>query len=171
MPIFSTSSSDSRSPAVSRSLIGMPWMESSPSTTSLVVPGIGVTMAFCSPKRAFSRLDLPTFGSPRMATFTPSLTYLPSSLSLIRDDRSSLIFLDSQSTDDTAKSAVSLYSGKSMLVSIVASSADILSFIGANLWLASPLSDLRARSLANSVGAFIRSLTDSASTSPIFPFK
>ena len=48
------------------------------STTSLVVPGISVTMARSVPEHALSRLDFPTFGLPTIATCSDELMMLPS---------------------------------------------------------------------------------------------
>ena len=56
----------------------------SPSTTSLVVPAILVTIALSSFKRAFNNDDLPTFGFPIIATLIPSRTILDFSPSLIK---------------------------------------------------------------------------------------
>ena len=43
------------------------------SIVSLVVPGSSLTMALSSPISRLSSVDLPTFGSPVMATIIPSL--------------------------------------------------------------------------------------------------
>lgn len=47
IPIFSTTSSDSRIPAVSHAITGIPPISRDTSSTSRVVPGSGVTMAAC----------------------------------------------------------------------------------------------------------------------------
>ncbi len=44
------------------------------SITSLVVPGISVTIALFSPKIELSSEDLPTFGFPTITVFKPSLS-------------------------------------------------------------------------------------------------
>ena len=45
--------------------------------TSLVVPGMGVTIARASSSKALNMDDFPTFGRPTMATLIPSLKTLP----------------------------------------------------------------------------------------------
>ena len=77
MPIFSTLSSVSLSPAVSTRTIGTPPMETLSSTVSLVVPGTSVTMTRPSPRRAFMRELLPALGLPAMTTLTPSRAMRP----------------------------------------------------------------------------------------------
>ena len=59
-----------------------------PSTISLVVPGIFVTIAFSSSNNAFNILLLPTFGLPTNATDIPSLIILP----FLELDNNSFIF-------------------------------------------------------------------------------
>ena len=77
MPIFSMVSSVFLIPAVSVRITGMPPMESPSSITSLVVPGIAVTMALLSLRSAFMRDDFPTLGLPMMDILRPSLIILP----------------------------------------------------------------------------------------------
>ena len=72
-PIDSTLSSISLMPAVSNKCKTIPFKLISPSTMSLVVPAISVTMAFSSPTKAFNNDDLPTLGLPTIATLMPSL--------------------------------------------------------------------------------------------------
>ena len=64
-------------PAVSINLKLIPPMLISSSMVSLVVPAISLTMARCSFKRAFKRVDLPTLGSPTMATGIPFFKTFP----------------------------------------------------------------------------------------------
>ncbi len=71
-PICSTRLSVSLIPAVSISFKGIPFRLMVPSTISLVVPSISVTMAFSSSKRVFKRLLLPTFGFPMIPILIPS---------------------------------------------------------------------------------------------------
>ena len=66
-------------PAVSVILHMIPFMIILPSTMSLVVPSISVTMAFSSSRRVFKRLLLPTFGLPIIPILIPSLISFPSS--------------------------------------------------------------------------------------------
>ena len=70
-------SSVSRIPAVSIKfkLIPLYWIV--PSTMSLVVPEISVTMALSSSNKAFKSEDFPTFGRPIIAILIPSLIFLP----------------------------------------------------------------------------------------------
>ena len=60
-------------------LIGIPSKLINSSITSLVVPGISVTIALFSFNNAFNNDDLPTFGFPTIAKLKPSLIILPSS--------------------------------------------------------------------------------------------
>ena len=78
-PIFSTTSSVSRIPAVSIIFKEMPFRFRCSSSTSLVVPAISVTIARSSPRSTFNREDFPAFGFPRMTVRTPSFIILPSS--------------------------------------------------------------------------------------------
>ena len=77
MPMFSNSSSVSRSPAVSISRKRIPSITTVSSMVSRVVPCMSLTIARCSPNSAFSSVDLPTFGAPMMATGIPFRIALP----------------------------------------------------------------------------------------------
>ena len=94
-PSASTGSPGSLRPAVSIQRTGIPLREASSSTVSRVVPGIGVTIARSSARRAFKRVDLPTFGRPTIAIVSPSRMIRPSSLwarrTSMRRDRSSIL--------------------------------------------------------------------------------
>ena len=70
-------------PAVSIMLHIMPLITIFPSTISLVVPSISVTIAFSSSRRVFRRLLFPTFGFPIIPIFIPSFINLPSDDSLM----------------------------------------------------------------------------------------
>ena len=61
------STSVTRSPSISTTSV----------TRSRVVPGTSVTIARDAPTSALNRLDLPTFGSPTIATCSPSRTSRP----------------------------------------------------------------------------------------------
>ena len=61
-----------RMPAVSMKTYSVPSRVTVSSTASRVVPAIGETMARSCPVSAFSRVDLPTFGRPMMATLMSS---------------------------------------------------------------------------------------------------
>ena len=76
-PIFSTTSSVSRIPAVSINLRGTPLILTYSSITSRVVPSISVTMAFSSRRRLLRRLDFPTLGRPMIAVERPSRRIFP----------------------------------------------------------------------------------------------
>ena len=78
-PSRSTTSTVSRRPAVSSRRTGMPRTLTNSSSTSRVVPGIGVTIARSAFASAFMRLDLPTLGRPTSTAVTPSRTMRPSS--------------------------------------------------------------------------------------------
>ena len=77
IPIRSTSSLASRSPAVSMICSGIPSMWICSRSTSRVVPAISVTIAASRPASAFNRLDLPALGRPAITTFIPSRNKLP----------------------------------------------------------------------------------------------
>jgi len=55
----------------------MPFIITTSSMTSLVVPGIFETIALSSFNKAFSKVDFPTLGFPTIATGTPFLITLP----------------------------------------------------------------------------------------------
>ena len=78
-PICSTLSFVCLIPAVSIIFRVIPSKIKFPSTMSLVVPGISVTIAFSSSISEFKRLLFPTFGLPIIPTFIPSLITLLSS--------------------------------------------------------------------------------------------
>ena len=75
-PIFSTILSVFLIPAVSTIFKIIPFRVIDPSTISLVVPSISVTMAFSSSNREFNRLLLPTFGLPIIPIFIPKVNIL-----------------------------------------------------------------------------------------------
>ena len=77
IPWFSIISSDSLIPAVSLKNKVTPLIIIEPSTISLVVPGIAVTIALSSFNNAFNKDDLPAFGLPTIAILTPSLIIFP----------------------------------------------------------------------------------------------
>ena len=77
MPIFSTNSSVSRMPAVSMNRNITPPRLSVSSIVSRVVPAISETIALSSPRSAFSKVLLPVFVAPTIATGTPFLMALP----------------------------------------------------------------------------------------------
>ena len=77
IPIFSTTSSVSRMPAVSMKRKSTPPMLSVSSTVSRVVPATSETIARSSPKRAFSSVLFPVFVAPAITTGTPFLIALP----------------------------------------------------------------------------------------------
>ena len=77
MPIDSITSVVSLRPAVSMNLYSMPSIIIVSSIESLVVPGISETIALSSFKREFSKVDLPEFGFPTIATGIPFFRALP----------------------------------------------------------------------------------------------
>ena len=76
-PIFSTTSSVARMPAVSIMRRGTPPTLAYSSMESRVVPGISVTIARSSCNKALSKLDLPTLGLPTIAVMSPSRRIRP----------------------------------------------------------------------------------------------
>ena len=71
IPSTSTAPDAVRSPAVSLRRTKSPSHTTCPSITSRVVPGVWVTMARSSPRRALNRVDFPTLGRPMRATEKP----------------------------------------------------------------------------------------------------
>ena len=71
-PIASTWSSVCRKPAVSTKRRDIPSIFIYSSIESRVVPGISVTIALFSRKRAFIKEDLPAFGRPTITAEIPS---------------------------------------------------------------------------------------------------
>src|ERR1035437_7360188 len=61
-----------RMPAVSMKIYSVPWCITAWSTESRVVPAMGETIARSVPTSALSRVDLPTFGRPMIATLMPA---------------------------------------------------------------------------------------------------
>ena len=88
-PRASTVSCVSRIPAVSIRRNEIPSMVIYSSMLSLVVPGISVTIARFSRKRAFIRLDLPALGRPTITVVIPSRIRRPV---LAVDNNSSIAF-------------------------------------------------------------------------------
>ena len=82
-----------------------------PSTMSLVVPSISVTIAFCSSSKLFNKLLLPTFGLPIIPTFIPSFIILPFSDSLIVFINLSFILLMLGNVFSVERTSISWYSG------------------------------------------------------------
>ena len=66
-----------RSPAVSMNLYFIPSIIITSSIASLVVPGMSLTIAFCSFSKVFNSDDFPEFGLPAIATGTPFLIAFP----------------------------------------------------------------------------------------------
>ena len=83
-PIFSTLSSVFLIPAVSIILSKIPSNSISPSTVSLVVPSISVTIAFSSFNSLFKIDDFPTLGLPTITVFMPFLIVIPFSESFTK---------------------------------------------------------------------------------------
>ncbi len=121
IPICSTTSEVSRTPAVSISITGMPLTSTGSSILSLVVPGMSVTIALSKLSRRLSKLDLPAFGLPTMASFRPSRKNLPEravlASTLTRLKHSLVTFSIS------VKSSSPTSSGKSMPAIILVSSS------------------------------------------------
>ena len=87
----STVSSVVRIPAVSTNLKATPSMFISSSMVSRVVPAMSDTIALSSFRSAFRRVDLPTFGSPTIATGIPFLITFPRANESIRRFKTSEI--------------------------------------------------------------------------------
>ena len=102
---------DFLTPAVSIKLSFTPPNIILPSTMSLVVPLTSVTIAFSSSKRALSKLDLPTFGLPRIMVLIPSFNVLPSSDNLSISNNFSFIILTSFLILLIVTTSISSYSG------------------------------------------------------------
>lgn len=90
-PSFSTTLFVSLIPAVSIKFSVTPFIVMFPSTMSLVVPSISVTIALSSFISKFNKLLLPTFGFPTIPTFIPLFKSVPFSLSLTSFSKSDCI--------------------------------------------------------------------------------
>ena len=113
IPKFSIVSVVFRIPAVSiKRKLNPPIIKVS-SIASLVVPAISDTIALSSFNKQFSRVDLPTFGDPRIATGIPFFITFPKlkdSINLLRvfcisDNNSKNFVLSANSTSSSAKSS------------------------------------------------------------------
>ncbi|MNR57171.1 hypothetical protein D3C85_1778960 [compost metagenome] len=82
--MLSTTSFVSRIPAVSINLNPIPPITNSSSIVSRVVPAMSETIARSSFNKAFNKVDLPTFGSPTIATGIPFLITFPTENESIR---------------------------------------------------------------------------------------
>ncbi len=161
MPMRSTSSSVSRSPAVSTTTIGtpsiwMPWR-----TASRVVPAIGVTMASSSPARRLSRLDLPTFGWPARTTWMPLRRRLPCRAPASASASAAVTSASRRAASSRSAGSISS-SGKSSVASTSMRSSTRLSATRCTRAENSPCSERSAERAAASVEASIRSATLSA---------
>ena len=90
---------------------GMPPNTNEPSTMSLVVPGISVTIAFSSSSNEFRRLLFPTFGFPIIPTLIPSFMILLSSDFWIMSSSFSLNFFTLGRILLFVNTSISSYSG------------------------------------------------------------
>ena len=77
IPIFSILSSVFLIPAVSIKRNNFPLRLNVSSITSLVVPAIGLVIAFSSFNIEFNKDDLPTLGAPTIETGIPSFNEFP----------------------------------------------------------------------------------------------
>ena len=111
IPIDSILSSDSLIPAVSIMWSNNPSRLISPSTISLVVPGISVTIALSSFNNAFKREDLPTLGFPTSATLTPSRIKLALVASFFYKSNSLIILFTFSFNVVLVTTSISSYSG------------------------------------------------------------
>ena len=110
-PIFSTILSVSLIPAVSVIFKTIPFNFIVPSTISLVVPSISVTMAFSSSNKLFNKLLFPTLGLPIIPTFIPWLISFPSSDFFIIFNNSSLKDSREGNIFSFVNTSISSYSG------------------------------------------------------------
>ena len=89
----------------------IPLITICPSTISLVVPSISVTIALSSFSNLFKSEDFPTFGFPTIPTFMPSLMSFPFSLSFSIFDKASFISIIFLSNNSLVYTIASSYSG------------------------------------------------------------
>ena len=169
-PIFSTTSSVSRIPAVSIMFNIIPFKLICSSRTSLVVPAISVTIAFSSPTREFKREDFPAFGFPTITVEIPSFNIFP--LSLFASSLS-IFFITSDTIPDSFSGYPSrlMCSGSSNALSINAISCKTFPRISLIFSETEPESWLNELFNANSFLELITSITDSACERSILPFK
>ena len=161
MPIFSTASSVSLSPAVSTTCTGTPSISMVSRIASRVVPGISVTIAVSSPVSRFNRLDLPTLGCPTSTTRMPSRNKLPceadiSTFSTCACITSSLPWISPCPTNSISSSGKSMEASTSMRRVIRASTRPCTALEK------SPCRDRMAHRAASPVLASIMSATLSA---------
>ena len=123
MPILSSLSSVARIPAVSTKRKRMPSITTLSSIVSRVVPAISDTIARSSPTRRFSRVLLPTFGAPIMATDTPLRMAFPVRKESLRLLTTAIVWLSIllrrvRSANSTSSSPKSSSSSRSAVSSI-----------------------------------------------------
>ena len=164
MPMRSTSSAAScgrRSPAVSVTTSGTPWICSVSATRSRVVPGMGVTMASSAPASALSRLLLPTLGWPASTTRRPSRSSAPWRVRCRQ--RSSAAWMPARRSRARAFSRKSISSsGKSSVASTSMRSSTSCAARPATSSENAPARERAAERAAASVWASMRSATASA---------
>mmetsp|Transcript_27156 Transcript_27156/g.69106 ORF Transcript_27156/g.69106 Transcript_27156/m.69106 type:complete len:341 (-) Transcript_27156:637-1659(-) len=159
-PICSTLSTLSRIPAVSSSVSGTPPTTSPASSTSRVVPAMSVTIARSVRVHALSRLDLPTFGRPTMATCSPWRSSVP--VCAVRSAASIPSARASTCWTMRSESMVGRSSSKSRRASSSASSARASCLSDTTAAPTPPCSPASAASAARGVRACSSSDTDSA---------
>ena len=113
IPMFSNVSSVSRIPAVSIRRKRIPSKTSVSSIVSRVVPCISLTIARCSPKRALSRVDLPTLGAPMIATGIPLRMAFPVRKEAKRDCNFCAISSAKERSSERSANSNSSWSAKS----------------------------------------------------------
>ncbi len=136
-------------------------MDSSFCNTSLVVPGISVTIDTSSSNKRFMRLDLPTFGWPTITTLIPSRSNAPV-LAEINTVSSCCITPANRSLMASMSAAVMSSSEKSIVASIETRIVISSALIKPITLEKSPLNERCALITAVSVVASIRSATASA---------
>ena len=170
IPSTSIWSSDSRIPAVSTSRSGIPRRLMISSIVSRVVPAMSLTMARSKPSKRLSKLDLPTFGSPKITVRTPSRRTRPWSAVASREsttERTELIRPRSSAPvcGSMSSSGKSIHASRWARVSSSWSRAAVVRFPRV------PSSWLRAARSESRVCAEIRSMTPSACVRSSFPLR
>ncbi len=168
-PSASTTSSVARNPAVSVICTGTPPKSTRTPIASRVVPGISETIATSSPANAFSKVDLPAFGLPKITNSKPSRSRSArgeaSSTARI-SSCSRLIFPSSLASTSGGKSS----SGKSISASCCAIISRSASRQAAHAACSTSAPSTASRRCA-SVSAATRSAIASACSKSIRPFK
>src|SRR5690348_1640044 len=170
MPSPSTTSADSRKPAVSARVKSTPYSTIDSRSTSRVVPGMSVTIARSLPASAFSRLDLPTLGSPTITACMPSVRRAPRRAASSKACKPCVASSNNRSI--TGFEALSAASSEKSIAASISTRRRTIRFASTSARREnSPSSDRKAARACASERAAIRSATASAWLRSSLPFR